>query len=319
VIISDWDSPARLSEGDSARKCSEDELKMRLWWQLTEALSKGDRGTVLRDEDLCGWEENSDSASGGSPPTSTPMPGPPQLESQSSGRARSGPPPTPDEARQNRLRGVLKKAAHVDANLLWTDEHRTKLEDGIVSTPLFIHPRGSQRLRPDAQLRIPNLLLASDYVRTFTDLATMEAANEAARRAVLAILRRETVGSTDVLPKLWPLTEGTWFDAAKTVDQWLYLNGQPHMMDMPSILSTLCGTAFDGVLQAGRDLLGLRSRVKAPSAMARRIVATQVGRAAGELAGRSLGIPRPGPEMTARIVNSTASVLLSGVVETLIR
>ena len=28
-----------------------------------------------------------------------------------------------------------------------------------------------------------NLLLAADYVRTFTDLATMEGANEAARRA----------------------------------------------------------------------------------------------------------------------------------------
>ena len=35
---------------------------------------------------------------------------------------------------------------------------------------------------------IPNLLLAADYVRTNTDLATMEGANEAARRAVNAIL-----------------------------------------------------------------------------------------------------------------------------------
>ena len=33
-----------------------------------------------------------------------------------------------------------------------------------------------------------NLFLASDYVRTYTDLATMEAANEAARRAVNGIL-----------------------------------------------------------------------------------------------------------------------------------
>ena len=36
--------------------------------------------------------------------------------------------------------------------------------------------------------RIPNLFLASDYVRTHTDLATMEGANEAARRAVNGIL-----------------------------------------------------------------------------------------------------------------------------------
>jgi uncharacterized protein with NAD-binding domain and iron-sulfur cluster len=35
---------------------------------------------------------------------------------------------------------------------------------------------------------IPNLFLASDYVRTHTDLATMEGANEAARRAVNGLL-----------------------------------------------------------------------------------------------------------------------------------
>ena len=45
-------------------------------------------------------------------------------------------------------------------------------------------------LRPEAYTRIPNLFLASDYVRTNTDLATMEAANEAARRAVNCILDR---------------------------------------------------------------------------------------------------------------------------------
>ena len=39
-----------------------------------------------------------------------------------------------------------------------------------------------------APTEIPNLFLASDYVRTFTDLATMEGANEAARRSVNAII-----------------------------------------------------------------------------------------------------------------------------------
>jgi len=38
---------------------------------------------------------------------------------------------------------------------------------------------------------IPNLFLASDYVKTNTDVACMEAANEAARRAVNALLDRE--------------------------------------------------------------------------------------------------------------------------------
>src|SRR5918994_619245 len=49
--------------------------------------------------------------------------------------------------------------------------------------PLLVNTAGSWADRPDAATRIPNLFLASDYVRTYTDLATMEAANEAARGA----------------------------------------------------------------------------------------------------------------------------------------
>jgi N-methylhydantoinase A len=40
-------------------------------------------------------------------------------------------------------------------------------------------------VRPEAASAIPNLVFAADYVRTSTDLASMEGANEAARRAVL--------------------------------------------------------------------------------------------------------------------------------------
>src|SRR3954462_12676530 len=54
--------------------------------------------------------------------------------------------------------------------------------------PLLVNTAGSWADRPEAATRIPNLLLAADYVRTNTDLATMEGANEAARRAVNAIL-----------------------------------------------------------------------------------------------------------------------------------
>ena len=54
--------------------------------------------------------------------------------------------------------------------------------------PLLINTAGSWAHRPEAATRVPNLVLASDYVRTHTDLATMEGANEAARRAVNAIL-----------------------------------------------------------------------------------------------------------------------------------
>jgi geranylgeranyl pyrophosphate synthase/uncharacterized protein with NAD-binding domain and iron-sulfur cluster len=54
--------------------------------------------------------------------------------------------------------------------------------------PLLVNLVDTWRLRPEATTAIPNLFLASDYVRTYTDLATMEGANEAARRAVNGML-----------------------------------------------------------------------------------------------------------------------------------
>jgi uncharacterized protein with NAD-binding domain and iron-sulfur cluster len=57
--------------------------------------------------------------------------------------------------------------------------------------PLLINTAGSWKNRPEAVTQIPNLVLAADFVRTYTDLATMEGANEAARRAVNGILEKE--------------------------------------------------------------------------------------------------------------------------------
>ncbi len=54
--------------------------------------------------------------------------------------------------------------------------------------PLLVNLVDTWALRPEAATSIPNLFLASDYVRTHTDLATMEGANEAARRAVNGLL-----------------------------------------------------------------------------------------------------------------------------------
>jgi hypothetical protein len=64
---------------------------------------------------------------------------------------------------------------------------------------------------------IPNLFLASDYVRTYTDLATMEAANEAARRAVNGIL--DASGSTARRCAVWRLQEPGVFAAARALDR----------------------------------------------------------------------------------------------------
>jgi uncharacterized protein with NAD-binding domain and iron-sulfur cluster len=83
--------------------------------------------------------------------------------------------------------------------------------------PLLVNTAGSWADRPDAVTAIPNLFLASDYVRTYTDLATMEAANEAARRAVNGLL--EAVGSTARRCPVWALQEPGVFAPARALDR----------------------------------------------------------------------------------------------------
>jgi uncharacterized protein with NAD-binding domain and iron-sulfur cluster len=67
--------------------------------------------------------------------------------------------------------------------------------------PLLLNRPGSLALRPDARTAIPNMFLAADYVRTETDLACMEGANEAARRAVNALL--QAAGSRHPACQVW--------------------------------------------------------------------------------------------------------------------
>jgi uncharacterized protein with NAD-binding domain and iron-sulfur cluster len=85
--------------------------------------------------------------------------------------------------------------------------------------PLLINTVDSWQDRPEAWTRVPNLMLASDYVRTHSDGATMEAANEAARRATNAIL--EATGSkaarcfVEPLPEMWALSPLRALDAKR--------------------------------------------------------------------------------------------------------
>jgi uncharacterized protein with NAD-binding domain and iron-sulfur cluster len=91
--------------------------------------------------------------------------------------------------------------------------------------PLLINTAGSWSDRPDAVTAIDNLFLASDYVRTHTDLATMEGANEAARRAVNGIL--EASGSSAPRCRVWPLEEPALFAPARAIDRVLFELGRP--------------------------------------------------------------------------------------------
>ena len=90
----------------------------------------------------------------------------------------------------------------------------------------MINPAGSLQYRPEAFTEISNLFLASDYVRTYTDLATMEAANEAARRSVNALL--DSSGSNSAKAQLWPFEEPEIFKPMRDYDLLRFKLGLPH-------------------------------------------------------------------------------------------
>lgn len=90
--------------------------------------------------------------------------------------------------------------------------------------PLLINTPGSWDHRPKAQTAIPNFLLAADFVRTCTDLATMEAANEAARHAVNAILVNEK--STEKPCDTWKFDEPRILRPFRFLDRLLWRLGR---------------------------------------------------------------------------------------------
>ncbi|MFB7999128.1 FAD-dependent oxidoreductase [Streptomyces sp. NPDC056002] len=96
--------------------------------------------------------------------------------------------------------------------------------------PLFIHPTGTWHLRPTARTAVPNLFLAGDYVRTDVDLATMEGANESARRAVNALLDQDNSDAERC--RIWELYRPPELEPLKRVDEARYRLGLPNTFDL---------------------------------------------------------------------------------------
>jgi uncharacterized protein with NAD-binding domain and iron-sulfur cluster len=114
--------------------------------------------------------------------------------------------------------------------------------------PRLINTVGAWASRPEAVTSIPNLFLASDYVRTYTNLATMEGANEAARRAVNGILAAS--GSSALKCNIWPLHRSPFLAPLRELDRIMLAAGQKHVLERLT----------EGSLQEGvrclRDLVG---------------------------------------------------------------
>lgn len=91
--------------------------------------------------------------------------------------------------------------------------------------PLLINTVNSWQNRPHSKTDIDNLVLASDYVRTNTDLATMEGANEAGRRAVNHILDAD--GSNKPRVQVYDFPEMWLFAPFRGLDKLLMVLGIP--------------------------------------------------------------------------------------------
>jgi geranylgeranyl pyrophosphate synthase/uncharacterized protein with NAD-binding domain and iron-sulfur cluster len=131
----------------------------------------------------------------------------------------------------------LKKSVNVEQELLRDEDLQSWFLDADIradparpgwllnSEPLLVNLVHTWALRPEAVTAIPNFFLASDYVRTHTDLATMEGANEAARRAVNGLL--DAVGSPALRCTVWPLHEPEVLAPLRAQDKARYEAGLP--------------------------------------------------------------------------------------------
>jgi uncharacterized protein with NAD-binding domain and iron-sulfur cluster len=155
VDISAWDIPG--SRGKEARDCDYQEVAEETWRQLKQSLNR--ESAVLRDEMLH---------------PSTPW----HIDDDIVERVRK----EPRLRRSERARRLGRKQA----------EGRLDEPDLLTNAePLLVNLANSWELRPSVTTALGNLYLASDYLQTHTNLATMEAANEAARAATNAILDAE--------------------------------------------------------------------------------------------------------------------------------
>jgi uncharacterized protein with NAD-binding domain and iron-sulfur cluster len=206
VDISSWSTPGELHD-KPAWDCTAQEIAEEVWYQLRRSLNQAEQPELLRDDQLVGG----------------------RLMANQSYFLDDSVVDRYDRKKQGLFEKFRRVAfdggALVDRQL----EHRRAADAPeafgprlqINAEPLLINRAGSLALRPDAVTPIRNMFLAADYVKTSTNLACMEGANEAARRAVNGILAAS--GAKD---RCWvaPLDEP--FDVARLLDEQMLQYGQ---------------------------------------------------------------------------------------------
>ena len=91
--------------------------------------------------------------------------------------------------------------------------------------PMLVNTIDSFSIRPDAVTGIKNFFLASDYVKTNVDLATMEGANEAAKRAVNGVLK--LTNASGARCPIYEFEAPAAFAWARRADRVLFAAGLP--------------------------------------------------------------------------------------------
>jgi hypothetical protein len=133
---------------------------------------------------------------------------------------------------QSLLRDDMLVNWYLDRDIVFDQPFKTINEE-----PLLVNKVNTWPLRPEAYTGISNFFLASDYVRTYTDLATMEGANEAARRAVNAILQQ--AGDKKPLCKIWKLHEPDVMAVYRWHDRRRFKKGLPWKKEVPLLIRIL--------------------------------------------------------------------------------
>lgn len=255
VDISDWEQLSPDLPGLPACKAKDchtfDDIAGRVWAQLKRSMNVGG-AVVLRDDMLEGHYEEGTKKSGNYASYHGYY-----LDHSLNLQA---PPSRHDPAAS--VVGQQKRASS-----LVIDNHE----------PLLVNTINSWAQRPDAALPgVPNLFLASDYVRTNTDLATMEGANEAARRAVNCLI--EAAGVDAPLCRIWAFREPAILLPFKGYDARRYRRGVPYKptpgwfnaLMIPWLLA--CGIGFVGQLLYAILTSSLRAVVRPAAPVANRPV-----------------------------------------------
>lgn len=197
VDISDWKKEGIVIK-KPARECTREEIKTEVWAQLQRSLNTAGQ-EILRNEDLVDWTLDSDIVFD---------------EEVASGEIVKLGSATLEVT-------TKRQAGEVELTL----SAETKSVKTTNREPLLVNLVNTWNLRPKSHIGIDNLFLASDYVQTFTDLATMEGANEAARRATNAII--DASGASVAPCQLWKLHEPDILAPLRALDLARYELGLP--------------------------------------------------------------------------------------------